>query len=1719
MVTLHYVWLMSLHALVTLASARSNIEKRAVVVSTSLPVNWTYTGCYVDQQNSHTLSGAMYYNDTAMTETSCILFCNKRGFTQAGVEYSSECFCGNDDLSQETIAPSTDCNMGCSGNSSLSCGAGNRLTTFSSNQTATSPITNKGIGLWALYGCYTEGINGRALTTNLDVPGGDNNLTVASCINACQSAGFVLSGVEYGGECFCGNQFSYQSKPASNGYKGCNMACNGNATELCGGSNYLDVYGFNNTVPNPLVSTSSSVRSTSTSSSVSTRSASATTSSLVSPSSSSSSQLSTPQSLTQNSQTTASSSTTSQTSSSQIQSSQASSTSTSQSVPTSTTSPAVLAVTPASASSSSLASSISTLAPSSPSWYADGCWTDAVGGRALMNQQYGDASIMTVELCMKKCANAGYTVAGLEYYSECYCDSQIRNGNIRATDPTTCNTACTGNSTQNCGGGNRLALFRYGLRATSSSSTSSTQSSTSLSSSSVSQTTPSVPTSSSTQSTAPSWKYLGCYVDYVGSRTLNNQIYGNGDTMTPELYCDTALRNGGGPAPDGSTGCNMACHGNNTAMCGGPNRLNLYSFTTPSTSTSASSQQSSSSSQTVSSTTSSKSALASSAWTSLGCYNDSVASRTLSNAIYGNNDIMTVELCEKSCKTAGFTLAGVEYGGECFCDNSIQNYGAPASDGCTMACHGNAQQMCGGGNRMNVYQFITFVASSSSSQGSSSSTLSSLSSSSSSVSSLSSIPATSQSSSSSSSSSSLPISGTSTTSVVSAQTGTSTGPTSSTSSTSIQSASMTSTSSSSGTSVSSAISLSSSSTILSSSSSTSSSVSSSLSSSSTSESSTTSLTSSSTSSSVSASVSPTKAVGWYSAGCYVDGVGSRTLRYGMQVPGGGGSMTVEACNSVCQTSKYTIAGVEYGGECFCDNSYQNGGGPAPDGNTGCNMACNGNATEMCGGPNRLNVYTYYSGPPSTMTSSTTNAASTSTQAAAVPTGLPANWTYSGCYIDNANGRIMLNQQQDNQRQTIASCVNKCSNLGYIVAGMEYGAQCFCDNYIRNGAALAASDKQCGMSCPGDTTTYCGAGDRVSIYNKGNLTVFQPPKSQNTSLPGNWTLKGCLTDDADKRTFPYRITNMMDNNTATACLSLCSRFGYPAGGMEFGSECYCGDFSDIVNAGATMRPDSECNMACSGDPNTICGAGERISYYAWNGDPLYTWDRPTGVAAGEYQFLIGGVVIPIITSQTITGKVTFLEKFGTGAPNTTGAYELDLARLDDFAAAWRPMHVKSDIFCSGGLTLPDKAGRQINVGGWANDDTFGIRLYWPDGSPGVAGKNDWQENVKEVKLQNGRWYPTPMIMSNGSILVVGGQQGSNGAPVPTLEILPRAGGVLYCDWLARTDPYNLYPFLAVLPSGGVFVAYYNEARILDPGSLQTSRTLPNIPGAVNDFDGGRTYPFEGTAVLLPQHAPYSDPLEILICGGSTPGPEIALDNCVTLAPDQPNANWTIERMPSARVISCMAALPDGTFLIMNGGQQGRAGFGLTVNPNHNAVLYDPSKPLHSRMSVMANTTIDRLYHSEAIVLQDGRVLVTGSDPEDERFAQEYRVEVFVPPYLLSGKPRPTFTIVNKDWAYGQTVTVQITSGTSGNIRASLLGAESSTHGNSMGQRTLFPAISCSGNTCSITAPPNANICPPGWFMLFLLDGATPSIATYVRIGGDPAGLGNWPNHKDFTVPGV
>jgi hypothetical protein len=71
-------------------------------------------------------------------------------------------------------------------------------------------------------------------------------------------------------------------------------------------------------------------------------------------------------------------------------------------------------------------------------------------------------------------------------------------------------------------------------------------------------------------------------------------------------------------------------------------------------------------------------------------------------------------------------------------------------------------------------------------------------------------------------------------------------------------------------------------------------------------------------------------------------------------------------------------------------------------------------------------------------------------------------------------------------------------------------------------------------------------------------------------------------------------------------------------------------------------------------------------------------------------------------------------------------------------------------------------------------------------------------------------------------VVGGETGSNAPAQPNLEIIPQIPGgdtVLEMDWLLRTNPYNLYPFLVVLPSGRVFVGEFSVSRSLRSAGLK------------------------------------------------------------------------------------------------------------------------------------------------------------------------------------------------------------------------------------------------------------------------------------------------------------
>jgi hypothetical protein len=175
------------------------------------------------------------------------------------------------------------------------------------------------------------------------------------------------------------------------------------------------------------------------------------------------------------------------------------------------------------------------------------------------------------------------------------------------------------------------------------------------------------------------------------------------------------------------------------------------------------------------------------------------------------------------------------------------------------------------------------------------------------------------------------------------------------------------------------------------------------------------------------------------------------------------TMTVEICAAFC--ASYPYFGVEYSGECYCGIGLQ--GGSVLSTTASCDMLCDGNQLEYCGGPNRLDVYSS-DGPPIT-----------------VPTpDLPADWTYDGCYVDNVNARILQALEiGNNYALTIETCISQCIAKGYT---------------------------NCDITCSGNANEVCGGSSIMSIYSTGTLTSQRIPAPQSGGLPGSWTYQGCRT---------------------------------------------------------------------------------------------------------------------------------------------------------------------------------------------------------------------------------------------------------------------------------------------------------------------------------------------------------------------------------------------------------------------------------------------------------------------------------------------------------------------------------------------------------------------------------------------------------------------------------
>lgn len=114
-----------------------------------------------------------------------------------------------------------------------------------------------------------------------------------------------------------------------------------------------------------------------------------------------------------------------------------------------------------STSSATVAISTPTATGLPSGWAYYGCYVDGVNGRILDYQQ-ADSTTNTIASCVEQCISLGYTIAGVEYSVQCFCDDYIENGGVLATDQSDCNDPCSGNTAEMCGGGNRISMYSHG---------------------------------------------------------------------------------------------------------------------------------------------------------------------------------------------------------------------------------------------------------------------------------------------------------------------------------------------------------------------------------------------------------------------------------------------------------------------------------------------------------------------------------------------------------------------------------------------------------------------------------------------------------------------------------------------------------------------------------------------------------------------------------------------------------------------------------------------------------------------------------------------------------------------------------------------------------------------------------------------------------------------------------------------------------------------------------------------------------------------------------------------------------------------------------------------------------------------------------------------------------------------------------------------------------
>jgi hypothetical protein len=526
------------------------------------------------------------------------------------------------------------------------------------------------------------------------------------------------------------------------------------------------------------------------------------------------------------------------------------------------------------------------------------------------------------------------------------------------------------------------------------------------------------------------------------------------------------------------------------------------------------------------------------------------------------------------------------------------------------------------------------------------------------------------------------------------------------------------------------------------------------------------------------------------------------------------------------------------------------------------------------------------------------------------------------------------------------------------------------------------------------------------------------------------------------------------------------------------------------------------------------------------------DIDTAATKGVWRLLpYFSEVLPVHATLLHTGKVLFFAGSGNnafrfGSPDfgnagkqiyTSVVWDPNKSVFDNNTFIHPPTLKRAngsvvDYFCCGHTFLSD--GRVLVAGGTLQYDV----LQPPGSGKGFEGIRDTvifdpdplQEKwTAEQPMAHGRWYPTVIMLSDGSALVASGLDETGlGQSNNSFERNPDPANTTWAK--TRDFALPLYPHLFQLGDGRLF---YTGGKmdtegdsvplVFDPINATAAVVINGLTDQANCN--------QCASVILP---PAQDQRFMILGGGpEDDGPvrQPATHRVATVDFKSANpayhAKSTLnhERMHVNAVL-----LPDRTVLAVGGGvtREASAQTHLVDPLGGREVFEGEIYDLGTNVwSITAPATVARLYHSVALLLPDGRVVSAGGNPDKGSqvnwlppdLLEEMRLEIFSPPYLFKKNTRPVVQNAPEEIKY--TTAIKILTPQANQVKwISLIRPGLTTHSFNGTQRLVdVPFTLEPPDTLNANVPAERNIAPPGWYMLFLTDqDGVPSVARWVHL---------------------